>query len=74
MAALDAQISAQVTTRQKEELAQYIAADSRPGRIPSEGDVIRVALALGLQALGRIDVDTRVRAYALGRRGLNLNL
>ena len=69
MATFDAQISAQVAQDQKDRIKSVLAADQGIGAA-SEADVIREAIAMGLEKLGRETPAKRIEKYARRRRGL----
>ena len=71
MAIFEAQISAQVTTEQKDHIGATLHADRQVSVGVTEADVIREALAFGLAQLTRVKPGERVERYARRRRGLD---
>ena len=72
MAVFTAHISAQVTAATKDDLGEVLAEDQEDGPAPSEGDVIRLALEIGMDAVRTMGPQRRRVAYAHLRRGLPL--
>ena len=72
MAVFKAHISAQVTAVTKDGLGAVLAEDQTDGPGPSEGDVIRLAIEIGMDAVRAMGPQRRRVAYAHLRRGLPL--
>lgn len=70
MAIFEAQISAQVTTEQKDGISSMLTIDRAVSAGVTEADVIREALAFGLAQLVKVKPADRVERYARRRRGL----
>lgn len=70
MATFDAQISAQVSKGQKEEI-KAIKRDDLALSFVTEADVIREAVAIGMATLARKTPAARIELYARRRRGLS---
>jgi hypothetical protein len=72
VAVFGAHVSAQVTAETKGVLGDVLAEDKTHRPSTSEGDVIRLALAVGMSEVTKMPADRRVVAYAYLRGGLPL--
>jgi hypothetical protein len=68
MATFEAQLSAQISQGQKDEIAALLAEDRSNGKT-SEADIVRAALREGLPRLRRKSSADRLRLYAQINRG-----